>query len=119
MMAISQKDYNNLKEYWDYQRKIEYNKEQIYMMAERFEGRAFNDFGPVSIDEVKSLLWNRIKPDEFEEPPKGWIPQNEKYRLWNEIGQLSVSPTARKVLLRANSGKVAKMPNILNDDNDI
>ena len=43
-MAISQKDYNNLKEYWDYQRKIEYNKEKIYMMAERFEGRAFNDF---------------------------------------------------------------------------
>ena len=81
----------HLKEYWDYQRKIEYNKEQIYMMAERFEGRAFNDFESVSIDDVKSLLWNRIKPDEFEEPPKGWIPQNEKYRLWNEIGQLSVS----------------------------
>ena len=58
MMAITQKDYNNLKEYWDYQRKIEYNKEQIYMMAERFEGRAYNDFGPVHIDEVKELLWN-------------------------------------------------------------
>ena len=119
MMAITQADYNNLKEYWDYQRKIEYNKEQIYMMAERFEGRAYNDFGPVHIDEVKELLWNKIKPDEFEEPPKGWIPKNEKYRLWNEIGQLSVSPTARKVVLRAKSGKVGRMPNILNDDNDI
>ena len=64
-------------------------------------------------------LLNKIKPDEFEEPPKGWIPKNEKYRLWNEIGQLSVSSTARKVVLRAKSGKVGRMPNILNDDNDI
>ena len=116
---ITKESYKDLKEYWDYQRKIEYNKEQIYMMAERFEGRAYNDFGPVHIDEVKELLWNKIKPDEFEEPPKGWIPKNEKYRLWNEIGQLSVSPTARKVVLRAKSGKIGKMPNILNDDNDI
>ena len=29
-MAIYKKDYNDLKEYWDYQRKVEYNKEQIY-----------------------------------------------------------------------------------------
>ena len=29
-MSIQQKEYNDLKEYWDYQRKIQYNKEQIF-----------------------------------------------------------------------------------------
>ena len=118
MMAITQADYNNLKEYWDYQRKFEYNKEQIFMMAEKFEGRAYNDFGPVHIDEIKELLWNKIKPDEFEEPPSDWVPKNEKYRLWNENEPLRISPKARKVVLRARN-TIDKVPNILNDDNNI
>ena len=118
MMAITQADYNNLKEYWDYQRKVEYNKEQIFMMAEKFEGRAYNDFGPVHIDEIKELLWNKIKPDEFEEPPSDWVPKNEKDRLCNENEPLRISPKARKVVLRARN-TIDKVPNILNDDNNI
>ena len=31
------------------------------------------------------VFWNKIKErDKFEEPPKAWIPKNEKLRLWNE-----------------------------------
>ena len=83
-MSIQPKEYNDLKEYWDYQRKIQYNKEQVYAMATKFEGRTFNDLGPVAIDEVKTMLWDRIRPDEYEEPPEKWVPKDEKYRLWNE-----------------------------------
>ena len=121
MMAIQPKEYNDLKEYYDYQRKIAYNKEQIYAMAERFEGRTYNDFGPVHIDEVKSMLWNRIKPEEYEEPPEDWVPTDPKLRLWHEdkLDIKQLSPKARKVVLRANLGKVKEVPNILNDDNDI
>ena len=42
-MAIQQKEYISQQEYWDYQRKIQYNKEQIFAMAKRFEGRTYND----------------------------------------------------------------------------
>ena len=55
-MAIQQKEYISQQEYWDYQRKVQYNKEQIFAMAKRFEGRTYNDFGPVHIDEVKEIL---------------------------------------------------------------
>ena len=30
-MAITKQSYNDLKEYWDYQRKIEYNKEMVFL----------------------------------------------------------------------------------------
>tara|TARA_B100000035_G_C20585262_1_gene372886 strand:+ start:107 stop:472 length:366 start_codon:yes stop_codon:yes gene_type:complete len=120
MMAIQPKEYNDLKEYWDYQRKIAYNKEQIYAMAERFEGRTYNDFGPVHIDEVKKMLWDKIKPEEYEEPPEDWVPQDPKLRMWHEdqLDTTKISPKARKVVLRANPIRQKEMPNILNDDNN-
>ena len=37
-MAISETSYKDQKEYWDYQRKIQYNKEELSPIAERFEG---------------------------------------------------------------------------------
>ena len=41
-MAIPKTKYEELKEYWDYQRKIAYNKEVIYHMADRFQNRVYN-----------------------------------------------------------------------------
>ena len=120
-MTIQPKEYNDLKEYWDYQRKIQYNKEQIFAMAERFEGRAYNDFGPMDINQVKRHLWDRIKAEEYENPPEDWVPEDPKYRLWYETGELRIkdlSPKARQVVLRANP-KRQQVPGILNDDNDI
>ena len=116
MMAIQQKEYVSQQEYWDYQRKVQYNKEQIFAMAKRFEGRTYNDFGPVHIDEVKQMLWDKLTPEEYEEPPQDWVPEDPKYRLWNEdhIVIPKISPRARKVVLRAKS-KVDTVPNILND----
>ena len=67
-MAITKKSYNELKEYWDYQRKVEYNKEMVNFMADKFKGRVYNDFGMVHIDEMKELLWLRVDPKDYEEP---------------------------------------------------
>ena len=96
-MAIQQKEYISQQEYWDYQRKVQYNKEQIYAMAKRFEGRTYNDFGPVHIDEVKEMLWNKIQPHEYEEPPSDWVPEDPKYRLWSEdqLDATKLKPKAR------------------------
>ena len=78
---ITKKDYEDLKEYWDYQRKVEYNKEVVHNMADSFEGRVYNDFGAVNLNDMKELLWMRVKPEDYENPRKGWVPINEKYRF--------------------------------------
>ena len=107
-MAISEKEYNELKPYWDFQRKKEYNKERIFAMADKFEGRAFTEFGPVNIEEMKQMLWTKIPQSEYEDPPKWWVPENEKYRLWNEEWppkpQLE-APKGRPVILRAKNSE--------------
>ena len=104
-MAIQEKDYKDLKEYWDYQRKIEYNKECVYKMAEKFEGRAYNDFGPIHIDDVKTMLWDKIKSTEYEDPPKSWIPRDPKFRFeWEpdpDAPKRLTQPKGRPVVLRA------------------
>ncbi len=107
MMAINKEEYTHLKEYWDYQRKVEYNKEQVFNMTERFEGRVFNDFGPVSVEDFKETLWAKVPSSEYEDPPKEWIPSNEKYRFdWegdpNEIKRLTTSK-GRPVILKAKA----------------
>jgi len=78
---ITKKDYEELKDYWDFQRKVEYNKEVVFNMADSFEGRVYNDFGPVNLNDMKELLWMRVKPEDYENPRKGWVPINEKYRF--------------------------------------
>tara|TARA_B110000259_G_C13825911_1_gene326606 strand:+ start:273 stop:626 length:354 start_codon:yes stop_codon:yes gene_type:complete len=78
---ITKKDYEDLKEYWDYQRKIEYNKEIVRNMADQFEGRIYNDFGRFDINEMKDLLWTKVKTEDYEEPRKGWVPKDETLRF--------------------------------------
>ena len=105
---ITKKSYEDLKEYWDYQRKIAYNKEMVFMMADSFDGRVYNDFGMVSLDDMKDLLWTRVRPEDYEEPRKGWVPEDPKLRFeWEgpaympKILDLSRTRSGRPVVLRA------------------
>lgn len=82
-MAIAETHYNELKEYWDFQRKREYNYEQLCNVCDNI-GSNFRFTNGKNGEELKNDLWNKIQPDEYEEPPKDWVPQDEKYRLWNE-----------------------------------
>ena len=83
-MAIPKTKYEELKEYWDYQRKIAYNKEVIFYMADRFQNRVYNDFGMVSLDKLKEILWTRVQPEDYEEPRKGYVPEDPKLRVEGE-----------------------------------
>ena len=83
-MAIPKTEYEELKEYWDYQRKIAYNKEVIYHMADRFQNRVYNDFGAVSIEKLKEILWTRVQPEDYEEPRKGYVPEDPKLIIEGE-----------------------------------
>ena len=115
-MAITKESYKDLKEYWDYQRKVQYNKEVVHNMADQFEDRVQNDFGPVSLNEMKDLLWSRVKPEDYEEPRKGWIPEDPNLRFEDEGSthmtkwEFEEPKKGKRVVLKAKK---------LNDDNDI
>ena len=106
---ITKAEYKDLKEYWDYQRKIAYNKEMVFMMADNFEGRVYNDFGMVNLQDMKQLLWHRVKPEDYEEPRKGWVPEDPKLRFeWEGPANMpklelpwEKPKTGRPVVLRA------------------
>ena len=95
-MMIEKKDYERLKEYYDFQRKKEYNKEQLMYVCGHVAGEEPN--------KLFDLMWLEFEEKDYQEPPKHWIPKDPKYQLWYEDGKLDVkqlSPTARKVILRA------------------
>ena len=69
---ISQKDYENLKEMYDYKRIDEMYKE-------------FNILGGTK-EEMFDHFWSNVNYNntEFDDPPADWVPENQELRLWNE-----------------------------------
>ena len=82
-MPISEKDYYDLKEYWDFQRIREYNYEKLCEVCNNISNNFVFSNGKHG-DELVEHLWNKIDPSEFEKPPKDWVPKDKKLRLWNE-----------------------------------
>ena len=41
---ISKKSYSDLKEYWDYQRLLEYNREKLKDKLKVIQGKVFNQY---------------------------------------------------------------------------
>ena len=74
-MAIPKQKYKELKEMYDFQRKVQYNKEKL---------RKAVDF---MLDEPEILfndIWSRMKEEELVEIPKGWIPKDDKLKIEGE-----------------------------------
>jgi len=83
-MPISEKDYTLHKEYWDYQRKVEY-RERIREMANEFEGKLhYSDYGALSEEQIYNVMWNKVEPKYYDDPPEDYVPEDKAYRLWNE-----------------------------------
>jgi len=74
-MAVSKEEYKKLKEYFDFQRKVEYNKEKlrkaVSVMLEQPE---------ILFDDI----WGKMKEEEMVDVPKGWVPQNDKLKIEGE-----------------------------------
>tara|TARA_R100001480_G_scaffold53804_1_gene66995 strand:+ start:362 stop:538 length:177 start_codon:yes stop_codon:yes gene_type:complete len=54
-------------------------------MCDSFGGKLYDQFGQVPLQEIKDTIWTRIPQSEYEEPPSDWVPEDPKYRLWNEM----------------------------------
>ena len=103
-MAITKQSYTDLKEYWDYQRLLEYNRERLRKSLKPMSGRFFNSDGEMTNEQMFDHVWNKITNDDLEEPKEGWIPEDEKYRF-----EWEGEPTrGKKVILRAKPGETVK-----------
>jgi hypothetical protein len=69
-MVISKQEYKRLKEYYDFQRKKQYNREQLMYEA------GDNDF----FDE----MWSKFEEKDYKDPPSVWIPRDKKWRIEGE-----------------------------------
>ena len=85
-LMINKKSYTDLKEYWDYQRLLEYNKEKLKDKLDRVEGRVFSQFGPVKTDDLFNDIWCNVETSDLEKPPVGWIPKDKNLRFEWELG---------------------------------
>lgn len=74
---ITQEQYHSLKEYYDWQRVIEYNREEVYSKAESVVEGMKEQGVELDIDKVFEELWNSTNQDEYQNPvPDNWIPKN-------------------------------------------
>ena len=74
-MAVSKEEYKKLKEYFDFQRKVEYNKEKLR--------KAVN----FMLDDPEALfqdIWGKMKEEEMIEVPKDWVPENDNLKIEGE-----------------------------------
>jgi len=74
-MAVSKEEYKKLKEYFDFQRKVSYNKEKL---------RAAVSVMLEQPDILFDDIWSKMKEEEMVDVPKGWVPQNDKLKIEGE-----------------------------------
>jgi len=100
-MTISQEAYNDKKEYWDYQRKLEYNRELLIKQIQNIKkAHMVPNIQDIPDKEVFDMMWARVDDEDLEEPKNSWVPKNENYRLWNET-----FTKGRPVVLRAKKSE--------------
>ena len=80
-MSITKESYTDLKEYWDFQRKIEYNKERLRDMTKEMTGRVYNQFGMIEEQELFDSLCCKLPQEASENPPATDVPENETFRF--------------------------------------
>ena len=80
-MAISKQSYTDLKEYWDYQRLLEYNRELLQQRLSKVNETVYAQFWHINTDTMFDKIWMDIRHEDLETPIVGGVPQNEKYRF--------------------------------------
>ena len=74
-MSIPKKKYIELKAMYDFQRKVQYNKEKLSAAVE------------VMLEQPDLLfddIWSKMKEEEMIEAPKDWVPQDDKLKIEGE-----------------------------------
>ena len=75
---ISLDEYEKLKEYYDFQRKKEFNREQLQDAMTQIEEKL--GIMTLSFDEI----WSRLDEKDYQETPNNWVPRDPKWRIQGE-----------------------------------
>jgi|SRR6056300_596353 len=124
MAPITKKEYTDLKEYYDYQRKVEYNRERVENIAKEYEGRvALPEIGMLSEKEIFDTMWNKIKSSHYDDPPKDWVPRYDTLRFeWEQDPKLPKQQSetkGKKVVVKAKEkwdDYIDELNDSINDD---
>ena len=90
---ISKEEYYNYKEYYDHQRLREYNREKVYEGVKEFLDsvekmtKKEGEDNPLEggLEKMFEKIWVKTEEKDWDFPiPVGWVPQDGKWRLWNE-----------------------------------
>ena len=73
---IDLKEYEELKEYYDFQRKKEYNRELLRGAIEEIETRT-----GLSLQSSFDEIWSRLDEKDYQEAPNNWVPRDPKWRI--------------------------------------
>lgn len=124
MAPITKEEYKDLKEYYDYQRKIQYNRERCEKLAEEFEGRiVMPEVGMLNEKEIFDIMWNRVKPSDYDDPPKDWVPNYDNLRFEWELDPKTEKqlpkPKGKKVIVAAKDKWDDMMEELNGTDKDI
>jgi len=74
-MPIPKQKYKQLKAYYDFQRKVLYNKKKLRAAVE------------VMLEQPALLfddIWSKMKEEEMIEAPKDWVPKDDKLKIEGE-----------------------------------
>ena len=74
-MSVPKQKYIEFKEYYDFQRKVQYNKEKLKKAV---------DFMLDEPDILFDDIWGRMKEEEMIEVPKDWVPENDNLKIEGE-----------------------------------
>jgi hypothetical protein len=81
---ITLKEYEDMPEYWDYQRKIAFNKEKCMKACENIVERFEDVAEEKDAESMFELMWHQIEAEDYEEPPIDWIPKDPALRIQGE-----------------------------------
>ena len=83
MMTISKDKYNELKPYYDFQRQKEFNKDWCRAVVQKVSSLSDGILGE-NEDSATELLWLHMKEEEYQTPPKNYVPDNPDWRIEGE-----------------------------------
>ena len=76
-MPITEKEYFHLQEYWDYQRKVEYNRELCLAKVKQL-------WAEHEVEEIFPVVWSRVSTNTYIDPPKNYVPEDKSLRFEGE-----------------------------------
>ena len=94
-IMISDKEYKEFKEMYDWQRKVEFNKELLRQNIElffKFQGPNnffMTDSGPekISKDKMYEDMWDMMNENGYDDPPRDWVPLDQSLRITADVGK--------------------------------